>query len=265
ERSNRLANHLIAAYNLQPDELVPLCLDRSENMLIAILAVLKSGAAYVPMDPSYPADRIEHILQDTGARLILGQESTVEKLKTQAVDIISLDEITFKAALETESINNPVTSTQPNNLAYVIFTSGTTGLPKGVMVEHKNVSNLIHQESREFGLLENGVQKNCLWYANYVFDAHVWELYPSITHGHTIYILEKELQTDLSALKDYIEENSIRIATIPPVLLTRDSILPLEKLVVAGDVTNPQVMAMYKEHGVDLINAYGPTETTVCA
>ncbi|MDN3695553.1 amino acid adenylation domain-containing protein [Chryseobacterium tructae] len=265
EKSNRLANHLIAAYNLQPDEIIPLCLDRSENMLIAILAVLKSGAAYVPMDPSYPTDRIEHILQDTGARLILGQESTLEKLQYVVADVILLDGVTFKATLETESINNPVTSTQPNNLAYVIFTSGTTGLPKGVMVEHRNVSNLIHQEAREFGLLETGVQKNCLWYANYVFDAHVWELYPSITHGHTIYILEKELQTDLSALKDYIEENSIRIATIPPVLLTRDSILPLEKLVVAGDVTNPQVMAMYKEHGVDVINAYGPTETTVCA
>ncbi|KFF74859.1 hypothetical protein HX13_12800 [Chryseobacterium sp. P1-3] len=265
ERANRLAKYLIQTYNIQPDELVPLCLDRSENMLIAILAVLKSGAAYVPMDPSYPVERIEHILQDTGARLILGQESTAEKLKNVSTDVVSLDEITFKAMLETFDAKNPVTNTQPGNLAYVIFTSGTTGLPKGVMVEHRNVANLIHQEAKEFGLLGTGAQKNCLWYANYVFDAHVWELYPSITHGHSIYILEKDLQTDLSALKDYIETNNISIATIPPVLLTKEYILPLEILVVAGDVTNPQVMAMYKEHGVDLINAYGPTETTVCA
>ncbi|REC41714.1 non-ribosomal peptide synthetase, partial [Chryseobacterium pennipullorum] len=264
ERSNRLANYLIDTYNLQPDDIVPLCLERSENMLIAILAVLKSGAAYVPMDASYPAERVSHILKDTGAQLILGQKSTAERLGNWGAEVISLDDVAFKAILETYDANNPVTKTTANHLAYVIYTSGTTGLPKGVMVEHRNVANLIHQEAKEFGLL-SGDLKNCLWYANYVFDAHVWELYPSITHGHTIYILEKELQTDLSSLRDYIKDNTISIATIPPVLLTREDILPLEKLVVAGDVTNPQVMAMYKEQGVDLINAYGPTETTVCA
>ncbi|KFF74860.1 hypothetical protein HX13_12805 [Chryseobacterium sp. P1-3] len=154
---------------------------------------------------------------------------------------------------------------KPENLAYVIYTSGTTGLPKGVMIEHKSVANLIEQEAKEFGLKSDSVHKNCLWYANYVFDAHVWELYPSITHGHSIYILEKDKQTDLIALQEYIHENNISIATIPPVLLTKDHILPLEIMVVAGDVTNPQVMKLYKEQGVDLINAYGPTESTVCA
>ncbi|SMD03617.1 non-ribosomal peptide synthase/polyketide synthase, partial [Chryseobacterium sp. YR221] len=264
ERANRLANYLIGTYNIQPDDIIPLCLERSENMLIAILAVLKSGAAYVPMDPSYPVDRIEHILQDTGARLILGQESTAEKVQNLAVESISLDDISFKAQLELTDSNNPVTSVTPENLAYVIYTSGTTGLPKGVMVEHRNVANLIQQEAKEFGLISDGL-KNCLWYANYVFDAHVWELYPVITHGHSIYILDKEKQTDIAALQQYIETNHIRIATIPPVLLTKDYILPLEKLVVAGDVTNPQLMALYQAEGVDIINAYGPTEGTVCA
>ncbi|REC69945.1 hypothetical protein DRF57_22760, partial [Chryseobacterium rhizosphaerae] len=264
ERANRLANYLIGTYNIQPDDIIPLCLERSENMLIAILGVLKSGAAYVPMDPSYPVDRIEHILQDTGARLILGQESTAEKVQNLAVESISLDDISFKAQLELTDSNNPVTSVTPENLAYVIYTSGTTGLPKGVMVEHRNVANLIQQEAKEFGLISDG-PKNCLWYANYVFDAHVWELYPVITHGHSIYILDKEKQTDIAALQQYIETNHIRIATIPPVLLTKDYILPLEKLVVAGDVTNPQLMALYQAEGVDIINAYGPTEGTVCA
>ncbi|MBL3550485.1 non-ribosomal peptide synthase/polyketide synthase, partial [Chryseobacterium sp. KMC2] len=263
-RANRLANYLIGNYNIQPDDIIPLCLERSENMLIAILGVLKSGAAYVPMDPSYPVDRIEHILQDTGARLILGQESTAEKVQNLAVESISLDDISFKAQLELTDSNNPVTSVTPENLAYVIYTSGTTGLPKGVMVEHRNVANLIQQEAKEFGLISDGL-KNCLWYANYVFDAHVWELYPVITHGHSIYILDTEKQTDIVALQQYIETNHIRIATIPPVLLTKDYILPLEKLVVAGDVTNPQLMALYQAEGVDIINAYGPTEGTVCA
>ncbi|MDN3695555.1 AMP-binding protein [Chryseobacterium tructae] len=229
ERANRLANHLIETYSLQPDSIVPLCLNRSEQMLIAILAVLKSGAAYVPMDPSYPAERIEHILQDTEAKIILAEEETIGKLKEVSSEVISIDAIAFQAMLETLSSENPVTKVQPENLAYVIYTSGTTGLPKGVMIEHRSVANLIEQEAKEFGLKSESVHKNCLWYANYVFDAHVWELYPSITHGHSIYILEKDKQTDLVALRKYIQENKISIATIPPVLLTKDHILPLEK------------------------------------
>ncbi|MBJ5627137.1 AMP-binding protein, partial [Salmonella enterica subsp. enterica serovar Derby] len=167
-----------------------------EHMLITMLAVLKAGAAYAPMDPSYPTERIQHILQDTQAKLVIGQESTIDRIGRFDKDIISLDEVGFKAQLEITSYDNPVTQVDPGNLAYVIYTSGTTGLPKGVMVEHRNVANLIQQEAMEFGLLSEEVVKNCLWYANYVFDAHVWELYPVITHGHSIYLLNKERQTD---------------------------------------------------------------------
>ncbi|SMD03751.1 non-ribosomal peptide synthetase, partial [Chryseobacterium sp. YR221] len=266
EKANRLANYLIQTYNLQPDDIIPLCLDRSENMLIAMLGVLKSGAAYVPMDPSYPADRIKHILQDTEAKLVLGQESTAEKLEDVGVDCIALDEVNIKAQLELTDSNNPVTQVNSDNLAYVIYTSGTTGLPKGVMIEHKGVSNLIKQFAKDLDLISDGTaSKNCLWYANYVFDAHVAELYPVITHGHSIYLLDKERQTDIAALQQYIAVNTISVATIPPVLLTKDYILPLEKLMVAGDITNPQLMALYQAEGVDVINAYGPTEGTVCA
>uniref|UniRef100_UPI00321A914C non-ribosomal peptide synthetase n=1 Tax=Chryseobacterium sp. TaxID=1871047 RepID=UPI00321A914C len=184
ERSNRLANSLIRKYNIQPDEIIPLCLERSENMLIAILGVLKSGGAYVPIDPSYPSDRIKHILGDTHARLVIGQESTVEQLKDQNTEFISLDEVQYKEQLEIADSNNPITTTKSENLAYVIYTSGTTGLPKGVMVEHQGVTNLVTQfaENLELTSSENFF-KNCLWYANYVFDAHVAELFPVITHG----------------------------------------------------------------------------------
>ncbi|MDR2234817.1 MAG: amino acid adenylation domain-containing protein [Chryseobacterium sp.] len=269
EKANRLANHLIQTYGLQPDDLVPLCLKRSENMLIAILGVMKAGAAYVPMDPSYPEDRIEHILRDTEATIILAQNSTIGKIEvSENTKVISLDEVTFKAMLETADPNNPVTGVRPNNLAYVIYTSGTTGLPKGVMIEHKGVSNLIEQQTREFDLDRKPhlpfSPKNCLWYANYVFDAHVCELYPVITHGHSIYLLDKERQTDIAALQQYITDNQISLASIPPALLTKDFILSVEKLIVAGDVTNPQVMAFYQAAGVDIINGYGPTEGTVC-
>ncbi|PNW15244.1 hypothetical protein C1637_02115, partial [Chryseobacterium lactis] len=266
ERSNRFAHYLIRTYDIQSDEIIPVCLERSENMLIALLGVLKSGAAYVPIDPSYPSDRIKHILHDTQAKLAIGQESTKGKLEGLNTDIISLDEVYCKAQLELTDSNNPKTATGPENLAYVIYTSGTTGIPKGVMVEHKGVSNLIAQFAINLDLVfGESTPKNCLWYSNYVFDAHVAELYPVITQGHCIYLLDKEKQTDIVELQQYISENKIYTATIPPVLLTRDYILPLKKLIVAGDITNPQLMALYQSEGVDVINAYGPSEGTVCS
>ncbi|MDN3695562.1 amino acid adenylation domain-containing protein [Chryseobacterium tructae] len=235
-------------------------------MLIAILGVLKSGAAYVPIDPSYPSDRISHILKDTYARIIIGQESTAKKLKDHEMEFISLDEVQCKAQLEISDSNNPITQAKAQNLAYVIYTSGTTGLPKGVMVEHRGVANLVTQFAEKLELNSIGDSwKNGLWYANYVFDAHIAELFPFITHGHSIYLLDKEKQTDIVGLQQYISENDIHIATIPPVLLTKDYILPLKKLIVAGDVTNPQLMTLYQSEGIDIINAYGPTEGTVCA
>lgn len=158
ERANRLANYLNDTYDLQPDDLVPLCLERSENMLIAILAVLKSGAAYVPMDPTYPSDRIEHILQDTQAKIVITQKSTGAKfneIQSEKTEILLLDDENLIENLENSSIENPVTRTQADDLAYVIYTSGTTGMPKGVMIEHTGVINLVSDLYARYNLNES--------------------------------------------------------------------------------------------------------------
>ncbi|WP_162032977.1 non-ribosomal peptide synthetase [Chryseobacterium potabilaquae] len=274
ERSNQLAHYLLQNYQIQSDELITLCLERSEEMLIAILGVLKSGGAYVPMDPNYPMDRIEHILGDTKARIVIVEENTKDRLyeyKTESsnLSVISLNGSEMKAEVSTCSTDNPNTEVSPEALAYVIYTSGTTGKPKGVMIEHKNVVNLIEQQSFIFNLdtvhSSSHLQKRALWYANYVFDAHVWDVYSVLSFGHTLHLISKENQTDLSLLHRYIVENRIQIATIPPVLLTKELILPLDTLIVAGDTTHPEVMECYRREGVDVINAYGPTESTVCA
>ncbi|MCS4304598.1 non-ribosomal peptide synthetase, partial [Chryseobacterium sp. BIGb0232] len=258
ERSNRLANHLIHQYQIQPDDLVPLCLERSENMLIAILAVLKAGAAYVPMDPSYPADRIGHILEDTQAKLVIAQESTIDKL--QNINLISLDEVTLKATLETEVTNNPVTEVYSGNLAYVIYTSGTTGLPKGVMIEHKGVINLIRSMIKAHQLDEYQ-EVGC--YSNYVFDAFVYEAFPVLCNGNSLWLYNNELRTSVNELNDYIKTNAIEVSFIPPVLLREivENGTGL-KLIFAGGESFP---ALDKNiENITLVNEYGPTEGTVC-
>ncbi|WP_347220316.1 amino acid adenylation domain-containing protein, partial [Chryseobacterium sp.] len=261
QKANQLANYLIGNYAVQPDDLIPICLERSENILISILAILKSGAAYVPMDPSYPSDRIQHILQDTQAKLVIGQESTVEKLENRSVEVLALDDINLKAKLEITSTENPVTEVSANNLAYVIYTSGTTGLPKGVMIEHSGVINLIESMIKAHRLQEYQ-EVGC--YSNYVFDAFVYEAFPVLCNGNTLWLYSNDLRTSVGELNEYIKENKIEVSFIPPVLLREVVEHGTNlKLIFAGGESFP---ALDKNiDGIILVNEYGPTEGTVCA
>ena len=144
EKANQLAHYLLDIYNIKPDDLIGLCLDRSENMLIAILAALKSGGAYVPMDPSYPDDRIAYIIKDTNTKVVLTnaiyQDRLADILLESNPGLLSVDQ--HDAQIDSCPISNPLSTTIAGNLAYIIYTSGTTGNPKGVMIEHRGVVNL---------------------------------------------------------------------------------------------------------------------------
>ena len=145
EKANQLAHYLIKHHSIKPDDLVTLLLDRSENMIIAILGVLKAGAAYVPMDPEYPDDRIKYILSDTNTNLVIANSIYTKRLNSinNKVNTIPIDSKVFIKDLTKHSNTNPkVKDLTSKNLAYVIYTSGTTGKPKGVMIEHKGVVNL---------------------------------------------------------------------------------------------------------------------------
>lgn len=277
-RANQLANYLRATYAIKGDDLIALCLNRSHYLLIAILGVLKSGGAYVPIDPGYPEDRINFILDDTQARVLIttGDLGGVFNscVRTRVVggsrcpDTLTIDNPEFIEILNKQLVSNSTPDINSNNLAYVIYTSGTTGKPKGVMIEHTSVINLIIFEATEFGLNRSNldlIQLNCLLYASYIFDAHVFELFTVICHGHVIHILSDKVRKNYELLSRYIEVNSINLATIPPILLDMNDVLKLDTLVVAGDKTDKLIMDNYRQHGVDIINAYGPTETTVCA
>jgi amino acid adenylation domain-containing protein/non-ribosomal peptide synthase protein (TIGR01720 family) len=271
EEANRLADYLIREYGVGVDDIVALCLDRGEQVIVSMLGVMKAGAAYVPMSPDYPDERLEYIIGDTGAKIVLANKRHEEKLKKAAggaIRIEAVDGEPFRETLDTVSAKNPVRRASPENLAYIIYTSGTTGIPKGVMIEHRGLTNLALHQGTVFNLSGDGWDgkiKNCVWYSTYIFDAHAWEIYTVLIYGHQLCIATDEQRMDLEKLGEYIKKNTINIGTIPPALLNTEKILPLETLVVAGEVAGHEIMERYIEAGVKVINAYGPTESTVCA
>ncbi|RNA62516.1 amino acid adenylation domain-containing protein [Chryseobacterium nematophagum] len=272
ERSNRLAHYLLEHYQISPDELIPLCLERSEDMLIAILGVLKSGGAYVPMDPNYPMDRIEHILGDTKARLVLVEENTKDRvydykelIETEAessnLSIISLNALDIVDSLSTCSNDNPNTEGSSEDLCYVIYTSGTTGKPKGVMIEHKGVINLVDCMISSHRLTD---YTNVGCYSNYVFDAFVYEAFPVLCYGNTLWLYTNEHRKSVKDLNDYITKYNIEVSFIPPVLLKE--VLPDTSLalIFAGGESFPEI-DRNEYSDIILLNEYGPSESTVCA
>ncbi len=256
DEANQLAHYLRHTYPLQGDDLIALQLGRSEKMWIAILAVLKAGAAYVPLDPSYPSERINYILSDTKAKVLISVENNCFTINGQSI----------KKSIAAQSTSNPKHMTHARNLAYVIYTSGTSGQPKGVMIEHRGLVNLAKAQAELFQF--NTAQKplNILGYANYVFDAHAFEAFTTLIHGHALYLIEESARNDFELLAHFIARHHIAIAILPPVLLNNESkVLPLKWLVVGGDKTNLEVYERYRAHHIPVINAYGPTEATVCA
>ena len=270
DRANQLAHYLIKHHNIKPDTLIALLLDRSEHMLITILAVLKAGAAYVPMDPHYPDDRIKYILSDTNTTLVLANNIYTKRIKKlKKVNVIPIDDNTFlKEIMTYHSTNTIVKELTSSNLAYVIYTSGTTGNPKGVMIEHKGVVNLIKVQSKEFFItsIKDIKIKNWLFYANYIFDAHIWEIFSSILSGCSLHVIDGYKKYDFDYLAQYINSMNINIGLLPPAILKdKRNDLNLKILLVGGDSIDKQSLDYYLKKGSIVINAYGPSEATVCS
>ncbi|WP_162034302.1 amino acid adenylation domain-containing protein, partial [Chryseobacterium potabilaquae] len=238
------------------------------QMLIGILGVLKSGGAYVPMDPGYPMDRIDHILGDTKARVVIVEESTKNRLydykelidreEESTLSILSLNSSDMKDSLDICSTENPDTEVSSGDLSYVIYTSGTTGKPKGVMIEHRSVVNFVESMIKSHRLDE---YRNVGCYSNYVFDVFISESFPVLCNGNTLWLYSSVLRSEVRDLNQYIKENEIEVSFIPPVLLRE--LLPDTglKLILVGGESFPTLDASYED--IIFINEYGPTETTV--
>ncbi|MFD1260465.1 non-ribosomal peptide synthetase [Entomomonas asaccharolytica] len=270
--TNQLASYLRQLLAIKPDDLIGLYLDKSEHMVISILAVLKAGAAYVPMSPQTPVERTQLMIADTQCKAVLtnqhycGQLNTIaENYSTQIIDI---DNPLLINKLVNFDKQNITSQTQANNLAYIIYTSGTTGQPKGVMIEHHTLANLATVQQDILDLARCNLHnkpKNVLWYSSYVFDAHAFEIYNALLNGHCLHVLAETKRLDFTALSSYIKQRNIDFAFIPPALLDKNETLQLPVLTVGGEATSKELVNQYCQQGVKLINVYGPSETTVWA
>lgn len=239
-KANRVANTLLAK-GIKEEDKIPILLDRSEKMIISILGILKAGAAFVPLSKEYPKERIQYIVSKVAAPLVIDDLFWTEKLSN----------------LET----NPVVEITSHSLAYIIFTSGTTGKPKGVMIEHQSIINSVKAHAKVLNIQNGG--KKYLQYANFVFDASVIEIFPTLLYGNELVITPSELRLDIYKLSEYIKNNRIHCAIIPPAMLDTDTLLPLDFLMVAGEASNTEILDKYTRNNVHIINGYGPTELAV--
>nr|UXB94859.1 non ribosomal peptide synthetase [Pseudomonas syringae] len=258
QQANRLAHHLIGL-GVTPDERVALCLNRGPQRLIAMLAVLKAGAAYVPVDPAYPAERIAYLLQDSAPRVVLTETATWELVgDTRQLNIQQTD------WHQNSEANPQVPGLDEHDLAYVIYTSGSTGQPKGVMVEHCTLANLVHWHCQAFDLHAGSHTASV---AGFGFDAMAWEVWPALCAGAVLHLPPADVGNEhVDELLDWWLEQPLQVSFLPtPVAeqaLRRPRQHPtLRTLLIGGD----RLRQFDTDPGFAVINNYGPTETTVVA
>ena len=268
KRSSQLASVLIDKYDVKPESLVLLFFERTEWMLIAIFAVLKAGAAYVPIDPSYPESRVNYIINDTESGLILYETEPGDRLRAGWPNLNFVNVIREKCinTIDTFHVN-------PDNLAYVIYTSGTTGNPKGVMIEHRNVVRLLFNDLMPYDF--NSSDKWVLFHS-YCFDVSVWEIFGSLLYGGALYIIPKDTIQDSLVFYDFLLREKITVLNQTPTAFRsltlnnqhRFLTSPADSvrfLIFAGEPLMPEIIREWKRYipACRNINMYGITETTV--
>lgn len=260
QRANQVA-HFLLAHGVAPQMLVGLCVERSLDMVVGLLGILKAGAVYVPLDVTYPTERLHFMLQDAQVQAVITQQHLVERLSTANTPLLSLD--ADAPTLAQYSTSEPATVAKASDLAYVIYTSGSTGQPKGVEITHGNVLNLVFWHQRAFAITaaDRGTQV-----ASPAFDATGWELWPYLTCGASIYLVDEETRLDPVLLRDWLLRQQITITFLPTALA--ENVLLLNWPTQAALrllLTGADTLHHYPAHDLPftLINNYGPTEATV--
>ena len=271
KRANQLAHYLIEQ-GVTPDTLVGILMERSLDMLVALLGVLKAGGGYVPIDPSYPEERIRFIIKDAGVRILITRASLGKALPEETgLRYVFLDE--QETVMAAYSADNPAVPFHPEQLAYLIYTSGTTGTPKGVMVSHRSLVNHAVVMQRHYGLRRGD---RVLQYITFSFDAAGEEIYPTLISGATLVLPPPAIELTNADLLAVCRERRIHFLHLPvPVwhswhdfLMEQDAKIPesVRKIFVGGEapsVDRVKQMARRIERPIRFENVYGPTETTI--
>ncbi|MFG2677239.1 amino acid adenylation domain-containing protein [Streptomyces sp. NPDC048445] len=258
-RAETLAQHL-AAQGIGPEDRVAVALPRTHHLVVALLAVLRTGAAYVPLDPDYPAQRLSYMLDDAAPRLLLTTPAIHRRLPRTAVPHLYADQLGDRAP----TTARPGTAPHPAHPAYVIYTSGSTGRPKGVVVTHRGVGAMAQTQSDRLNVTPGS---RVLHMASVSFDAAFWELCMGLLSGACLEIDERDALLPGPTLAALVRERGITHLTLPPAALAvmpPDSLPAGTTMVLAGEACPPALVHAWARDRF-LVNAYGPTETTVCA
>jgi amino acid adenylation domain-containing protein len=260
ERANQLA-HRLRGMGVGPDTLVAICTQRGLDMLIGLLAILKAGGGYLPLDPYYPAERIAFILQDARVAVLLTQSKLIATLPANGAKVVELDTVDVSA----ESRQNPRAGGTAEDLAYVIYTSGSTGKPKGVQIPHRAVVNFLTTMRREPGL---GADDKLLAVTTLSFDIAGLELWLPLTTGAQVIIASREAAADGVVLAQLLATSGATVMQATPVtwrLLLEAGWTgkPLRKILCGGEALPPDLAEQLTGLGAEVWNLYGPTETTI--
>ncbi|MBD2410524.1 non-ribosomal peptide synthetase [Nostoc calcicola FACHB-389] len=261
-RANQLA-HYLQELGVKPEVLVGICVERSLNMLIGLLAVLKAGGAYIPLDPSYPKERLAFILEDAQAPILLTQTSLLEVLPQYKTQVVDLDVDWQKIAQQSQE--NLFYELTIDNLAYVIYTSGSTGKPKGVQIPHSALSNFLYSMKQRPGLTENDT---LLAVTTYSFDIAALELFLPIIVGGCLVIASREIASDGIQLSAKLTDSKATVMQATPatwqLLLTAGWSGNHQLKILCGGEALPGYLANQLLHRCACLwNMYGPTETTI--
>lgn len=257
EQSNQLAAYL-QQQGVVPDNIIAIMPERSLQMVIGILGILKAGAAYLPIDPEYPKARIEFMLKDSQTSLLLTHRYLGNDVSFDG-SILDLDD----ASLYQHNLTYTPANVTSDHVAYVIYTSGTTGTPKGVLVEHHGMANMRLTYEHTFELTSND---RIVQFANLSFDASVWEMYMALFMGGTLYLAPKEKLINIDYFTKWINMHQITVAMLPPnfaVYLEPERLSSLRLLITGGSESSIELVRRWNPF-VDYCNAYGPTEATIC-
>jgi len=268
ERANQLA-HYLQSKGVKPDTKVGFCVERSLEMVVSILGILKAGAAYIPLDPGYPQNRLAYVAKDARVKIVVTQSWLVDRLP-QCEEVVCLD--TDSTEIEQQSLENVLCEVRPDNLAYIIHTSGSTGQPKGVLVTHANVVRLFSATKSWYNFNEQDILTQ---FHSYAFDFSVWEMWGALLHGGLLVVVPYWISRDTNAFYNLLVSEKVTVLNQTPsafyqlIEVDRHILaqLNLRLVIFGGEALDlASVKPWFDRHGdrhPQLVNMYGITETTV--